>query len=404
MDLDSPAPERWREIVPAGPDAIQGFVLAGGSCVVHSPHDVTSRLLRLLPRRQVARRALSASRVRAAWARSRDAVTAIELLFDFASVHRSAGHAIAPTSARARSRRGGRRQRRSTPRPTRRARSGLPRRTEPRVLRMFASHRSSCPVGQRPVRSHGLRRLQREHHCLRFGERPRGGWSRAASTPWPTLRGGGEFGEEWHRAGMLDKKQNVFDDFIARRRVARRERLHRPRPAGDPAAASNGGLSWARSLTQRPELYRAVLCEFPDLDMIGYHRFEQQPASPARSTAMRSNAEQFKFLAAALALPEGEGRRGVSGRRFSHHGGMLTQDPAPPQARKMTGAPAVPRFTALGSRSSSSTTRRPATRAANRSPRRVEDQSPELGLLPAWQLGMEPPGGSAAPAAGEAKQ
>jgi prolyl oligopeptidase len=86
------------------------------------------------------------------------------------------------------------------------------------------------------------------------------------------LRGGGEYGEEWHRAGMLGNKQNVFDDFIAVAEWLRSE----GHVAADRLAilgGSNGGLLVGAALTQRPELFRAVVCQVPLLDMLRYHRF-----------------------------------------------------------------------------------------------------------------------------------
>lgn len=86
------------------------------------------------------------------------------------------------------------------------------------------------------------------------------------------LRGGSEYGEDWHRAGMLDKKQNVFDDYIAAAEYLIAQRYTSP----DHLAIygrSNGGLLTGAALTQRPDLYRAVVCGVPLLDMLRYHRF-----------------------------------------------------------------------------------------------------------------------------------
>lgn len=86
------------------------------------------------------------------------------------------------------------------------------------------------------------------------------------------LRGGNEFGEDWHRSGMLEKKQNVFDDFIAAA-----EWLIKNRYTSSEKLAiyggSNGGLLVGACMTQRPDLFRAVLCAVPLLDMVRYHKF-----------------------------------------------------------------------------------------------------------------------------------
>jgi prolyl oligopeptidase len=87
------------------------------------------------------------------------------------------------------------------------------------------------------------------------------------------LRGGAEFGEDWHRAGMLEKKQNVFDDFIAAAEYLQKEgytdKEHLAIRGG-----SNGGLLMGAMITQRPDLFRAVICQVPLLDMLRYQNFQ----------------------------------------------------------------------------------------------------------------------------------
>ena len=86
------------------------------------------------------------------------------------------------------------------------------------------------------------------------------------------LRGGGEFGEQWHRAGMLESKQNVFDDFIAASEWLVDNRYTRPARLAI-AGGSNGGLLVGAAMTQRPDLFGAVICSYPLLDMVRYHQF-----------------------------------------------------------------------------------------------------------------------------------
>jgi prolyl oligopeptidase len=86
------------------------------------------------------------------------------------------------------------------------------------------------------------------------------------------LRGGGEYGEAWHEAGMFGRKQNVFDDFIAAAGWFTTSGFSKPgRIAVE--GGSNGGLLTAAVMVQRPDLFGAVVCRVPVADMLRYHRF-----------------------------------------------------------------------------------------------------------------------------------
>jgi prolyl oligopeptidase len=86
------------------------------------------------------------------------------------------------------------------------------------------------------------------------------------------MRGGGEFGEAWHHAGMLENKQNVFDDFIAAAEWLIQNKYTSPERLAI-RGGSNGGLLVGAALTQRPDLFAAVICSYPLLDMVRYQNF-----------------------------------------------------------------------------------------------------------------------------------
>jgi len=88
----------------------------------------------------------------------------------------------------------------------------------------------------------------------------------------PNIRGGGEFGEEWHKAAMFEKKQNSFDDFIAAAEWLIENNYTKPEKLSI-RGGSNGGLLVGAVLTQRPDLVGAVVCTYPLLDMLRYHQF-----------------------------------------------------------------------------------------------------------------------------------
>ena len=126
---------------------------------------------------------------------------------------------------------------------------------------------------------------------------------RESAIPWleagggyaiPNLRGGGEYGDEWHEAGKLAKKQNTFDDFIAAAEyLVEEDYTTSERLAIE--GASNGGLLVSTVTTQRPELFGAVLCGVPLTDMVRYAKF-----GPAKIWIHEygdpSKKEHFKFL------------------------------------------------------------------------------------------------------------
>jgi prolyl oligopeptidase len=108
------------------------------------------------------------------------------------------------------------------------------------------------------------------------------------------LRGGSEYGEEWHRAGMLDKKQNVFDDFASAARYLVKEGWTTPARIGI-LGGSNGGLLVGATLNQHPELFGAAVPEVGVMDMLRFHKFTIGWAWVS-DYGSADDAGQFKWL------------------------------------------------------------------------------------------------------------
>ena len=110
----------------------------------------------------------------------------------------------------------------------------------------------------------------------------------------PNLRGGGEYGRTWHEAGMREKKQNVFDDFIAAAEWLIANRYTSPGKLAI-SGASNGGLLVGAVAVQRPDLFQVVSCGVPLLDMVNYHKFGLANVW-AEEYGSSEDPEQFRYL------------------------------------------------------------------------------------------------------------
>jgi prolyl oligopeptidase len=88
----------------------------------------------------------------------------------------------------------------------------------------------------------------------------------------PSLRGGGEYGESWHEQGLFEKKQSVFDDWFAAAEYLIANKYTAPEHFAI-TGRSNGGLLMGAAITQRPDLFSAVLCGYPLLDMLRFQKF-----------------------------------------------------------------------------------------------------------------------------------
>jgi prolyl oligopeptidase len=148
----------------------------------------------------------------------------------------------------------------------------------------------------------------------------------------PNLRGGGEYGEDWHRAGMLEKKQNTFDDFIAAAEYLTKQG-YTDRQSLAIYGGSNGGLLVGAVVTQRPELFAAAVCDVPLLDMIRYDRFQIAKLwIPEYGSS--DDPAQFKYLL--KYSPYQNVKRGVRYPAILFKAGESDNRVDPLHARKMT--------------------------------------------------------------------
>jgi len=291
VDLDRPSADRWREVVPGSADSIESIAVIGGKLFVTYLHNVHSVIkiftLDGKPIGEVALPGLGTGRVDGRWNSPEGALT-------FTSF--TTPNSISLYDARTGSTQPWfRAQVRVQPGQFETQQVWYTSRDGTRVP-MFLVHKKGLKAdGQRPVLLYGYGGFDvsiTPHfspEAVLWAEHE-GVYALA------NIRGGGEFGEAWHHGGMLEKKQNVFDDFIAAAEWLISNHYTNPQRLAIEGA-SNGGLLMGASLTQRPDLFRAVLCLYPDLDMVRYYRYTRNNNPPALlEYGNAALPEQFKFL------------------------------------------------------------------------------------------------------------
>lgn len=268
VDPEHPEREAWTEIVPETADVLDGHDVVGGHLVCEYLRNASSALqLRTLEGALVREIELPAIGTVAGWGGEWDGD---ELLFGFTS------YTYAPSVFRHEISSG------ATELWDRVQAPIDPDQFE--VRQVWYPSRDQTPISMFVIHRKGLE-LDGERPTLLYGY---GGFNISLTPSFArgaynlleqdgvyviaNLRGGGEYGEEWHRAGMLANKQNVFDDCIAAAEYLIAHGYTRPERLA-LMGGSNGGLLVGAVTTQRPDLFRAAVCAVPLLDMVRYHLF-----------------------------------------------------------------------------------------------------------------------------------
>ena len=268
-NLREPAPDSWTEVIPEGDTPIQSLLVAGGRLLVQRLENVQPEVTVYEPDGFPVRD-IAFPEIGTLGGFTGGAWESDELFFTFSSLARP------PTIYRYRISDGDQQQWAATEVPVEpggfEIRQVRVRSRDGTEVPMFLAHRAGVePDGARPTLLTGyggfnVSVLPGFNRMVIAWMEKGGVWAISS------LRGGGELGEEWHRAGMLENKQNVFDDFIAAAEWLVANDYTRPSRLairGD----SNGGLLVGAALTQRPDLFGAVVCAYPLLDMLRYHKF-----------------------------------------------------------------------------------------------------------------------------------
>lgn len=376
INLLEPAQEKWREVVPAGSDAIDSSSVVGGKLFVTYLHKVTSQIrIFSLEGKALGEVSLPGSGSGGMWGRA-DQGEGMMYFSSYTTPYFLARYEVAT----------GKQSiwyQDAVPFPSERfqteqvwypSKDGI-------MIPMFLIHRRGLvPDGKTPTILYGYGGF--DVSITPFFDSQIAWWvEHGGLYAVANIRGGGEFGEEWHKAGMLDKKQNVFDDFIAGAEWLIAKKYTKPEKLAI-WGGSNGGLLVAAALTQRPDLYHAVVCWHPDLDMVRYYKYTQNNNPPALlEYGNASIAEQFKYLYAYS--PYEKVRPGTKYPAVLLESGDADTRVPPEQARKMTarlqaatasGRPVMIVYDAVAGHAGGKTFQQ-----------EIEDSANELSFV-AWQL------------------
>jgi prolyl oligopeptidase len=378
IDLKDPARDKWRDVVPEGPDTMENASLAGGKIVITYVHNASSQVAVFdangKPAGKVALPALgSVAQVNSRW----DQPNA----FLFFSSYIMAPQVLTYEVAK---------ERQSVF-----ARVKVPLQPDEfQTEQVWYRSKDGTKVPMFLVHKKGLK-LDGSNPTLLTGY---GGFNvnimprfNPTAVVWAehggvfaeaNLRGGGEFGEQWHRAGMLDKKQNVFDDFIGAAEYLIAQHYTQPAKLAI-LGGSNGGLLVGAAMTQRPDLFRAVVCWHPLLDMLRYQKF-MEAAFWVSEYGSSDNPQQFKYIYAYS--PYQHVKPGAKYPAVLFMSGDGDTRVAPLHARKMT---ALMQTTATPERPVMLRYELKAGHAGGRSVTdRIKDSVDELSFL-FWQLGVK---------------
>jgi prolyl oligopeptidase len=379
VNLKSPAIDHWRELVPESDTVLEGVSLVGGKLALRVsenvlPHvklvDLKGRLVREVPLPAVG----SISGLIGRWESQ-------EAFFSFTSYH------IPPTIYRYDVATGKQTVWSELKIPINPARYEVKQiwyaSKDGTKIPMFLAHAKGIKLdGKNPT-------LLTGYGGFNLNQTP--GFSQMAAV-WlanggvfavPNLRGGGEFGEAWHLAGMMEKKQNVFDDFIAAAEWLIQNKYTTPSRLAI-RGGSNGGLLVGAAMTQRPDLFSAVICSYPLLDMLRYQNFlVAKYWVPEYGSS--DDPEQFKYIYAYS--PYHHVKAGTKYPSVLFISGDSDTRVAPLHARKMTAlmqaatagadSPVLLHYDTAAGHSGGT----PATK-------QIENTTDELSYL-FWQLGMD---------------